>query len=102
VDDLLVPVARDVPHHDLVPGADQLATELGVLARGASHVDHARLPADGLLHQAREAQPAHVLGHAVQLGVALGLGANRGVRCLHVGDGDPPRFLPITYESYLT
>src|SRR5262245_19004189 len=52
VDDLLVAVARDVPHHHLVTGPDALAAELGVLASGAPHVDDRRLPADGLLHEA--------------------------------------------------
>src|SRR3546814_10134545 len=39
LDRALVAVAGDVPHHDLVAGADGPAAEFGVGARGAAHVD---------------------------------------------------------------
>ena len=52
LDLLLVAVARDVPDHHLVAGLDLLAADLGVLQRGAAHVDHRRLPADDLRDRA--------------------------------------------------
>ena len=49
---LLVAVARDVPHDDLVALLDGLAAELEVAERGAAHVGHRALPADDLRHRA--------------------------------------------------
>src|SRR5262245_7873167 len=54
VDDLLVAVAGDVPHDDLVASADSLAAQLGVHAGGAAHVDDGRLPTDRFLHERRQ------------------------------------------------
>src|SRR5216683_2340535 len=51
LDDLVVAVARDVPHHDLVIFLDLPATELDVLERGPAHMRQWRLPADHLRHE---------------------------------------------------
>src|ERR1700674_4985242 len=51
LDDLLVAVARDVPHHDLVTFHDLPAAELEVLERGPAHMRQWRLPADHLRHE---------------------------------------------------
>src|SRR5437764_1442214 len=53
-DRVLVTVARDVPHHDLVTFLDPLAPELEVDERGAAHMRQRRLPADHLRHEAVE------------------------------------------------
>src|ERR1700733_13940374 len=51
LDDLVVAVARDVPHHDLVALLEPVAAELEVLERGAAHMRQRRLPADYLRHE---------------------------------------------------
>src|SRR6202790_461946 len=51
LDDLVVAVARDVPHHDLVTFLDRPAAELEVLERGPAHMRQRRLPADHLRHE---------------------------------------------------
>src|SRR5215471_6739456 len=50
----LVAVSRDVPHHHLVAFPDRSAGKLAVAGRRAAHVDHRRLEADDLRHQAVE------------------------------------------------
>src|ERR1700761_4692799 len=52
LDRLLVAVARDVPHDDLVALPDLLAAEFEVGKRGAAHMGERRLPADHLRHEA--------------------------------------------------
>ena len=54
LDHLIVAVARDVPHDDLVALPDCLALELDVLERRAAHVRQRRLPADHFRHEAVE------------------------------------------------
>jgi len=54
LDRLLVAVAGDVPNHDLVALLDRLAANLGILERGAPHMDHRGLPPYDLRHQARD------------------------------------------------
>ena len=62
-DRLLVAVARDVPHGDLVALADELAAEFDVGERGAAHVGERRLVAnDFRRHRVDE------LGLGAQLG----------------------------------
>src|SRR5216683_2619091 len=51
LDYLVVAVARDVPHHDLVTFLDLPAADLEVLERGPSHMRQWRLPADHLRHE---------------------------------------------------
>src|ERR1039458_8470253 len=51
IDDLVVAVARDVPHHDLVALLEPFAAKLDVLERGAAHMRQRRLPAAHLLHE---------------------------------------------------
>jgi len=55
LDDFFIAVAGVVPHHQLFPLADGLATDLRVLERGAAHAHHRRLPANDFgnhgLHQ---------------------------------------------------
>src|SRR5450631_4368987 len=51
LDDLLVAVARDVPHHHLVAFLDLPAAKLEVLERGPAHMRQRRLPADHLRHE---------------------------------------------------
>ena len=53
LDRLLVEIAGQVPHRDLVPPADALAAHVHVGDRGAAHVRQRRLPADRLGHHAR-------------------------------------------------
>src|SRR6185437_5005761 len=52
VDRVLVAVARDVPHDDLLALFDPLAADLGVGERGAAHMRDRALPADDLRHHA--------------------------------------------------
>src|SRR3954471_3422977 len=52
LDRLLVAVAGDVPHRQLVAGPDLFATELGVHNGGATHIGKRGLPADDLWHHA--------------------------------------------------
>src|SRR5579871_2560526 len=52
LDRLVVVVARDVPHHDLVAFLDLLAADLDVAQRGTAHVGERGLPADHLRHEA--------------------------------------------------
>src|SRR3982074_1961715 len=51
LDDLVVAVARDVPHHDLVTFLDPPAAELEFLKRGPAHMRQWRLPANHLRHE---------------------------------------------------
>ena len=53
LDGVLVAIARDEPHRHLVALPDRLAAELEIRQRGASQVQHRRVPADDLGHQAR-------------------------------------------------
>src|SRR6185503_2321604 len=43
---VVVAIAGDVPHHDLVALGDLLAAKLGIAPRGAAHVQHRRMIAD--------------------------------------------------------
>ena len=54
LDLVLVAVAGDVPHHHLVALLDLTAGKLDIVARGAAHVQHRRVVADGLGHQVRD------------------------------------------------
>ena len=47
----LIAIAREVPHHHLVAFADELAADLGVLDRSATHVRKRCLPADDFGHK---------------------------------------------------
>src|SRR5947209_4245166 len=51
LDHLLVAIAGDVPHHDLVAFFDLLAAEFNILERGPAHVRQWRLPADHFGHE---------------------------------------------------
>src|SRR6266404_3405355 len=63
LDRLLVAVAGDVPHDDLAALGDALAAQLRVGRRRAPHMDHRRLVADYLRHQA--GQQARIAAHLV-------------------------------------
>src|SRR6266702_1693636 len=54
LDLVLVAIARDVPHHHLVTPGDLAAGKLDVVARGAAHMQHGGMVADGLAHQGRD------------------------------------------------
>src|SRR5882757_10966654 len=51
VEHRLVLIAGAVEHHDLLPGGDGLAVDLGVDARGAPERHHRAGPTDELLHR---------------------------------------------------
>src|SRR3546814_17640927 len=54
VDDRLVAVTRQVPHHNLVAFSDLLAADLPILQRRAAHMGQRCLQADDLWHHASD------------------------------------------------
>ena len=68
-DRILVAIAGDVPDHDLVAFLDRPAADLGILGRGAPHMDDRSLPADNLGNEAWD-QPAIGAHLRVLLGIA--------------------------------
>ena len=84
LNDLLIPIAGDIPHQHLVPGADALAAELRIHGGDAAHVGQRRLPANDLRdHVGDQAMVAAQLfvfvGMAVEGQHAAGDGVAGGV-----------------------
>src|SRR3546814_3785144 len=68
VDDRLVAVTRQVPHHNLVAFSDLLAADLPILQRRAAHMGQRCLPADDLWHHARD-EPRIVIQFQIRVRV---------------------------------
>eukprot|EP00581_Thalassiosira_minuscula_P040050 CAMPEP_0184472206 /NCGR_PEP_ID=MMETSP0740-20130409/109347_1 /TAXON_ID=385413 /ORGANISM="Thalassiosira miniscula, Strain CCMP1093" /LENGTH=129 /DNA_ID=CAMNT_0026848799 /DNA_START=442 /DNA_END=832 /DNA_ORIENTATION=+ len=52
LDDRLIPVARQIPHHHFITFFDQLTANLVILDRSPAHMSQRCLPADNLWHHA--------------------------------------------------
>src|SRR3546814_10024969 len=70
VDDRLVAVTRQVPHHNLVAFSDLLAADLPILQRRAAHMGQRCLPADDLWHHASD-EPRIVIQFQIRVRVLV-------------------------------